>query len=229
MKNIRIEYKEGRPALMVNEKQLPPVIYGLSDFPAAKSNTAQAQRNIANFAAQGVRMVTADTNLSYAWHKFTPFDVEPIQAEIAGVLDADPDSMVLLRLHMNPPYWWLRDHPEETAWYNGAPGIDDGEPVRMIRDDGTGFGGARGRLRVCLGSKLWIKEAGEMLKLLCEQLSKTPEAEHLLGIQVACGIFGEWHQWGNDDGPCMEKRFREYLKETYGAEISDVDSILKML
>ncbi|MBE5770887.1 MAG: hypothetical protein E7336_05915 [Clostridiales bacterium] len=216
MKHIQVKFQNNRPELLLDHVSQPPVLYGLSDFPAARSNTAYAQKNIANFAAQGIHMVTADTNLAYAWHKATPFDIEPIQAEIAGVLEADPDSMVLLRLHMNPPYWWLRDHPEETAWYLGNPGVDDGEPIRMIRDDGIGAnGGTEGRLRVCLGSKLWLKEAGERLKMLCQQLSQTPEGKHLMGIQVACGLYGEWHQWGTDDGPCMEKHFREYLKETY--------------
>ena len=78
MKDIRIQMKNGRPVLTVDGEEKPPVLYGLSDIPASNSNTAQAQRNIANFARQGIHMVTADTSLHLGWHKATPFECAPM-------------------------------------------------------------------------------------------------------------------------------------------------------
>ena len=52
------------------------------------------------------------------------------------------ETSVILRLHLNPPYWWLRDNPDETVIYrtpNGDKiGIDDGEPERLIHHDFAG-------------------------------------------------------------------------------------------
>ena len=37
----------------------------------------------------------------------------------------------------------------------------------------------------------------------------------IIGIQVACGIYGEWHQWGTDVSRPMKERFANYLHEKY--------------
>ena len=212
----KIQIENGSPKLYINGKKTAPVLYGLSDIPASNSNTAQAQRNIKNFAQAGINLVTADTSLTLGWHKHDPFECEPMFAEIAGIVEAEPDAGVLLRLHLNPPYWWLRDHPEEQIIYrtpNGdIPGIDNGECPRLIRND------LEGHIRVSLASKLWLKEAGEKLRIFCEELKKNPEYENVIGIQVACGVYGEWHQWGCDCSKPMKERFHEYLREQYASD-----------
>ena len=212
MKSVAVCSTDGSPGLYLDGKKTVPILYGLSDIPASNSNTAQAQRNIKLFAEQGINLVTADTGLYLGWHKRSAFEIEPLREEIAGVLDANPDAGVLLRLHMNPPYWWLRDNPEETVLYETTPGVDDGENVRLIRGDGDK------QLRVSLASQKWREEAGTLLAEFCRQVWSTPEGEHVIGIQVACGIYGEWHQWGTDCSKPMEKRFRQLLQEEYGSD-----------
>lgn len=34
-------------------------------------------------------------------------------------------------------------------------------------------------------------------------------------MQVACGIYGEWHQWGTDVSEPMKARFRRFLREKH--------------
>lgn len=218
MKRVsEIRPEHGVPALYINGKRELPVIYGLSDFPAANSNTAQAFRNIRNFAAQGIHLVQVDSNLLLGWRRVTPFDGEALKAEIAGALDANPEAGVILRLHMNPPYWWMRDNPDELVIYREedgreVPGLDNGESDRLIRDDGAHH------MRVSLASEKWKQEAGAALAALCDQLIDTKEGDALVGIQVACGVYGEWHQWGVDCGKPMRARFRRYLREKYATE-----------
>ena len=50
--NAETKTIDGSVGLYVNGKKTAPVLYALSDIPASKSNTAQAQRKIANFAAR---------------------------------------------------------------------------------------------------------------------------------------------------------------------------------
>ncbi len=217
MSNFTITLADGAPRLCEDGKRLAPVLYGLSDFPAAASNTAYAAKNIAAFARAGVRLVNIDTELQLGWHKVTPFEPDAMLAEVASVTDVNPDAKVLVRLHMNPPYWWLRDHPEECVVYRtkggDLSGIDDGGHDRLIAHDGDNH------MRVSLASELWLDEASEKLSLLCDAFRENPEGEALLGIQVACGLYGEWHKWGSGDDVSepMKARFRRFLREKYGS------------
>ena len=122
MPDYKITTERNAPTLMIDGKAEPPVMYCLSDIPGSDSNTAQAQKNIKNFAKAGIRLVSADTGIHLGWHKVSPFDAEAMREEIAAVADANPDAKVLLRLHVNPPYWWLRDHPEECVIYRTSEG-----------------------------------------------------------------------------------------------------------
>jgi len=202
-----------KPTLYIDGQPTAPVLYALSDFPGAAANTAYAQRNIAAFAQAGVQLVAADIGLHIGWHKATPFDPEAQVCELSSVLDANPNARILLRLHMNPPYWWMRDNTNECVVYrtmNGdVPGIDNGEPDRLIRDDHNKH------LRVSLASEKWLAEATEKMEQLLQALKGTPEGEALVALQVACGKNGEWHQWGCDVSQPAQRRFRRYLRETY--------------
>ncbi len=201
------------PRFEYDGKTAAPMLYCLSDFPAAASNTAYAQKNIKLFREAGINIVCVDTGLHIGWHKTLPFEPDAMIAEIGCALEANPDAKILVRLHMNPPYWWLRDNPDECVIYRtpegDAPGIDDGEQDRLIRNDSSRH------MRVSLASEKWLSEACEKLELLLSALKGTLEGNALLGIQPACGVYGEWHQWGCDVSRPMEERFRRYLREKY--------------
>lgn len=202
--------------LYIDGEKRIPVLYSLSDFPGAKSNTAQGQRNIKNFAKLGIKLVHCDVCLHHGWRKSTPFDIEPILAELTGVLEVEPQAEILLRLHVNPPYWWLRDNPSETCVYRGPggdyEGLDNGEQIRLIMDDGYEH------LRASFASEKWKKEAGEKLAECCKLLSQTQQGKQVFGVQVAYGIYGEWHHFGTDCSPVMQRYFRKLLKEKYQTE-----------
>lgn len=203
------------PRFEIDGRIIPPMLFGLSDFPAAASNTAYAQKNIKLFADAGINLVCIDTGLHLGWHKAEPFEPEAMIAEISSVLDANPDAKVLMRLHMNPPYWWMRDNPDECVIYRtpegDLPGVDNGEQDRLIRNDSSHH------MRVSLASEKWLSEVSEKLGLLCDALNGTPEGEALLAIQPACGVYGEWHQWGTDVSAPMTAHFRRFLHEKYGS------------
>ena len=213
MSKYEIRRTGGKPTLYVDGQITAPVLYALSDFPGAASNTAYAQKNIAAFAGAGVRLVAADTGLHIGWRKSTGFDPDALICELSSVLDANPDAKILLRLHMNPPYWWMRDNPAECVVYRtpdgDVPGIDNGESDRLIRDDHNGH------LRVSFTSEKWLQEATECLLAFLDALRGTPEGDALMAVQVAFGINGECHQWGVDVSEPAQKRFRRFLREKY--------------
>ncbi len=69
----KVVFENNRPELYIDGKKRIPLIFSLSDFPGARSNTAYAQRNIKNFHEQGVDLVATDTGIHLGWHKATGF------------------------------------------------------------------------------------------------------------------------------------------------------------
>ena len=215
-----VEFTLNKPSLYIDGKLTPPVIYALSDFPGARSNTYQAYRNIKNFKDAGIHLVEVDTQLRLGWHKIDPFDPEPMCEDIAHALDGNPDAKIIVRLHLNPPYWWLRDHPEECVIYRTCDGdicgADNGEQERLIANDNLYH------MRASLGSELWKEEAGKLLKEFIESIKGTPVGDSVAAIQVAGGMFGEWHHWSEghaaDVSAPMQNHFKSFLKEKYITE-----------
>lgn len=214
MSILTVKNINNKPTFCSNDEIIAPVIYALSDIPASSSASAQAYHNIKNFGKAGVNLVAVDANLNIGWRKVTPFDSEGLLAEITAVTDANPDALVFLRIHVNPPYWWMRDNPDECIVYRTTKGdfngIDDGEPDRLIRNDGE-----HKFMRVSLASRKWIDDAKKCLEIFLESLKGTKEADSLVAIQIACGTFGEWHQWGVDVSKPMQSMFYDYLNNKY--------------
>lgn len=205
------------PELYIDGTPVAPVVYALSDFPGAKSNTVYAQKNIKAFGEEGVNIVALDTELRFGWRKGVPFEPALLIAEITDALEANPNARFLIRLHVNPPYWWLKDHPDQCVIYRteegDMEGIDRGEDyVRLIRTDN------HKEYRASVASKVFLKETCENIKAFLKALEDTPEGEALLGIQPAYGVNGEWHPFGCDVSQPMKDYFRDYLKETYQTE-----------
>ena len=214
--SAKVIWENNAPRLYINGKATSPVFYGLSDIHASRTNTTQAQRNIANFAAAGINLVQVDCELRACFREEDQSKayIEPIVKEVAGAIEANPNACVIIRLHMNAPVWWMRKNREELNIFHGKVALDEGEAERLIGKDLDCVE------RVCLSSIKWKNDMGFILKSLCEQLQNTPEGNHVMGIQVACGVFGEWHQWGFWEydpgyGKPMVEYFRLFLKERY--------------
>lgn len=209
----RIE--KGSPVLYLNGEKIPPLIYALSDIPISNPLTAQAQTNIANFAAQGINLVSTDVNLCKGWHKVKPYCPDFLIGDLTAILETNPNAAILLRLHMNAPYWWMRDNPDELCIYGvgEVPYVDDGEYERVIDGDEDN------RMRVSIASEKWKKDAADALTFLLEGIRNTPQGRHVVGIQIAGGVYGEWHQWGfsyhPDYSQPMTDYFRRSLREKY--------------
>jgi hypothetical protein len=85
---------------------------------------------------------------------------------------------------------------------------------RLIEED------AQNPTRTSLASDKWKMEAAPRLQAFLQQLQRLPEANHIAGIQVAGGVYGEWHYWGfinnePDMSTPMLNYFKQWLKEKY--------------
>jgi hypothetical protein len=215
----RIAMQRGRPTLLLDGQPALPVIYALGHCPGYRfAWEERAQYSIAEFARAGVRLFQAEVWMEHLWPSEREFNIEPARKQIRGFLDACPEAAVMLRLQVNAPAWWNRAHPEECVeWANGPLenrqgwGLPAWVPIEFDLDRVP---------RASLASQRWLDECGAKTRELCRTLAATPEGEALFCVQVASGVYGEWHYYGfinnePDTGPAMTRHFRQWLRAKY--------------
>ena len=219
--SAKVEVRNGRPTLLVDGAPEYPMLYALTDVPGGRFSWEDVPaRNVRAFARTvGVRLFQLDLAMEHVFLEDGTVDLAVARRQIQGVLDARADAGVVLRLHVRPPRWWLARHPEELTVFLDA--ATQPEHVaghnRFIEDD------LKAVPRVSLASSRWLREMGDVVGRFCRDLARTPEGDALVGIQVASGVYGEWHYWGFTDhevdgGPAMTLAFRRWLQARYGTD-----------
>jgi hypothetical protein len=208
----------GKPTIFINDSAYSPMIYALTDVPGGRWSTDEIpQLNIKLFAEIGVKLYQVDIFLDHIWLEDGSFTLERAKKQIRGVLEVCPDAGIIFRFHVNPPKWWIRQHPEDCVKYDNAEARPDAVPANrqlIFHDAGLAE-------RASLASAKWIESSTQKLQQFCREFSKTEEGDHLIGIQVASGIYGEWHMWGllhweADFSEPMRLHFSEWAKNKYG-------------
>lgn len=227
----------GRPTIFINEEPVSPILYALTDVPGGRRSWDEVpQHNIERFCADGIRLYQVDVFLEQLWQEDGSLNLEYARKQVQGIKEVCPEASVFFRFHVNAPRWWTAKYPGENVRYAGSgddrqsqpdntgdidtsaysPDIADGLS-RLVEAD------PRNALRTSLASEKWRTESGAQLARFCRAFAQTPEGRSLAGIQVACGIYGEWHQWGflkweADFGEPMQRHFQHWLRTKYGSE-----------
>ena len=215
-----VKWYRGKPTIHLNGLPETPVLYALTDVPGGRWSWEELpQHNIQQFCKQGIRLYQLDLFLGDLWKKGKKLSVELAQKQVRGVLEVCPKAAFFFRLHLNPPEWWMEEHLEESVAYDSISATNDPSPgfSRVLTDD------PRHPIRASMASQLWKEVMTEQLQAFCTLFSKTQEGNKLVGIQVAYGIYGEWHQWGlhqqeTDFSQNMLTHFQEWLKAKYVTE-----------
>jgi hypothetical protein len=215
--SAQIRMFNGRPTIHLNGQPVSPMVYALTDVPGGRWSWEELpSRNIQLFGARGIRLFQVDLFFDHCWREDGTMDIMPARRQIAGVLQARSDAAVIIRFHVTAPKWWMRRHPEEWVRYadiHPQKESTEGFPRIIEEDNGPAE-------RVSMASALWKTEATARLQLFLRQLAKTPEGKALAGIQVANGVYGEWHNWGffhnePDVSEPMNHAFGLWLKKKY--------------
>ena len=220
-RSATVEVRHGRPTLLVDGVPEYPMFYALTDVPGGRFSWEDVPaRNVREFArTAGVRLFQLDLAMEHVLLEDGTVDLTVARRQIQGVLAARADAGVVFRLHVRPPRWWLARHPGELTVFLDA--ATQPEHVaghnRFIEDD------LKAVPRVSLASERWLREMGTVVARFCRDLAATPEGNALVGIQVASGVYGEWHYWGFTDhevdaGPAMTAAFRRWLRGRYAGD-----------
>ena len=173
--------------------------------------------------SDGVRLFSFLCPLTVAWRENGDYDWSLLDALHDEILFLAPDALLMPRLFLSPPDWWVNKYPEELMKFEGP------EPsVRAIHygthplwKDETRF--YHGSDNPSMASEKWRLDAGNVLAAYIRRMwGKYPG--HFWGFQPAFGSCGEWNVYGlffngrfgtfGFDAPTV-KAFRRYLDECY--------------
>ncbi len=218
-KSAEVKPYRGKPTLFVDHQPVTPDFYALTHaFGARWSWEEVPQRNLKNFSDLGFRLFQLDLYFEDIWHQnVAELDLDKARRQIRGLLDVSPNAGVVVRIHVNAPFWWNEANRAECVTFANGP-VDE-------RTYGPPFNNEDGDvdrpLRASLASLKWRREAGARLEEFCRRLAATPEGNAVIGMHVSGGVYGEWHNWGfiandPDTSDAMTAWFRIWLKRKYG-------------
>jgi hypothetical protein len=174
------------------------------------------------FARSGVRMFSFNANAAACDYGHSqPVWVAPDQWDYTGfdqrlerVLAARPDALVLPRINLGTPRWWLDAHPEEMELLgHGSPLYQQPNRNPTLPPD---------RPFPSLASPRWRTDMGEALRRFLRYVDSSPYGPHIAGYILAGLDTEEWYPWssGSDQlsgySEPTRRAFGQWLQRKYG-------------
>ncbi len=200
----RVAPHQGRNAIWVNGRPVVAQMYSGTEH-SRQTWTGRARQSLEEFTALGYDIIQTDCWLKYSLRPDGTFDMAGIRRQLAGILEVNPRAMLVVRINVSAPRWWLDAHPAETCKVTAGPGKNE-------------FGGNSAE---SLSSEKYAAFAQEQLRRFLTELQATPEAARVIGFHLGGGVYGEWHYYGifnePDASEPMRRRFRAFAEGMYGS------------
>jgi beta-galactosidase len=198
----------GKPTLLLNGRPVPGPIF---------ETYVPEERYYREFAAAGTRAFSFSIwfNSPTIWKPGGVWDFSDLDLLAARVLAAKPDALLLPRIYLGPPDWWLAANPDE------AISLDDGT---KSYPSSTPTPVPKNRLLVSAASPKWRAEAGEGLRRLMAHASRAGYGNQVLGFQLTGLMTEEWYHWSSgcermgDYGRHTLEAWRSWLRRRYASD-----------
>ena len=196
----------GAPTLHVDGKP----VYAMAMMPEPYVADEQITLSCRDFAAAGI---TLYSEIFWSWMQpqqgchgwwLGPgrYDFEKIDGRIRAILAADPRALIFPRIKLNPPAWWLEEHPDE---------------ISRLADGTSGK-------QASLASLAWEDAYERMLRDVVRHMETSDYAGHIVGYHPAGGSSSEWFWWGKtglvDYCPAAKRRFRSWVAQRYDGDVA---------
>ncbi len=202
-RTVAIDADLSPPAIRSGGEAQPPVIEELrGSLPAELSEEA-------NIVA--VPATTGAHPFSWAGDALDAagsLDFSSLNRRVASVLNARPESLVILQVFLNAPPAWTDAHPELLQHFTGntlaPPGVF---AVRRHLPD--------------VASRRWRADAQKHLRELLRHVANAPWGHRVVGYELQAGDLGAWRPWGaslglgDDTTQARHRAFLRWMHETY--------------
>ncbi len=146
------------------------------------------------------------------WVGIGQYNFEHTDFMVRELLEGYPDRYFVPRVHLEPPFDWMRRYPEELCVYWKGP--ETPEEIRAMvgtpQQDLMGWDGDKKPYpdqriaRQSFSSPQWLRDAGEAFGALIDHLESGPYGRQILGYMPMFGNCGEcmwWGDWRNQGDP----------------------------
>ena len=183
-----------------------------------------AGRTFRQFAEAGCKVMAFNTNVTACdyghslptWVDADTWDYRGFEERCDRILASDPDALILPRVNLGTPRWWLEEHPDDLEI------LDHGGT--LYRDPNTNPTIPRDRPFPSLASETWRRDTGDALRRFIEHVQGSTYGKHMFAYILSGLDTEEWYHWSSGSNQLagysvhMEKAFREWLKRKYGSD-----------
>lgn len=149
------------------------------------------------------------------WSGPGKWDFAELDRRARTVLEARPDALILPRIYLGTPQWWLAAHPDEQqVLHDGSRTYPPDTPTPV----------PKGRPFASIASPRWRAEIAEGLRRILEHVQGSEYGAHLFGAMLTGLFTEEWYHWSSgsdflsDYSPHMGAAFRDWLGRKYGSD-----------
>ena len=180
---------------------------------------APRARYFQQFANAGTEIFGFSTNAAACdyghsmptWTAEDTWDYAQLEQRAALVLDAKPAALLLPRVNLGTPRWWLDTHPEALERFDDGSTVPTGDNPTLPSNRGF----------PSLASTLWREAIGGALRRLIRFVQASRFGGHVIGWCLSGGHTEEWYHWACNTlqlagySDATETAFQEWLRRKY--------------
>jgi hypothetical protein len=211
------------PAVTVTQVHGVPTftVEGNPFLPPAFETYIPEERYFRQFAEAGTPLFSFNTNVTACDYGHSlpthisvdVWDYAQFDDLMRRVLAANPQAMVMPRVNMGTPRWWLDAHPDALEQ------LEDGSVLFDPADVGVTL--PKERAYPSLASPVWRQYQADALRKFIDHVQTSGLGAHIFGYMIVGLHTEEWYHWSAGTKACAGysppslAAYRQWLKEKY--------------